>query len=357
MEKKYKSGLVLGKFMPFHLGHKYLIDSSLEMCEKLTVLVCTSPSEPIKGELRYHWVKETYVAIPEVNVVHIIKNPPYRLSDLSPEFSTDEDDFFWDVWLDTILSNCEDIDVFCSSEKYGDDVVNEISSRLGFTLPHEMIDLDRTTYNVSGTALRNDLISNWRFLPTIVKSHYTKKIAIVGPESVGKSVMTKMLAEHYNTSYVAEYGREYTNNIDMKLDTNEFGLDDISQIAAGQLLREEQALINSNYLFFADTETITTEIWSEIYCHSTPKWLKDINKLHPYEYDMYFLLDVDVPWVSDGTRYMSDQKQRKEHFNRLRDELYKLGLPFAIVGGSDYQERFDKIIRGIDTFIIEKKEL
>lgn len=356
MEKKYKSGLILGKFMPFHLGHKYLIDASLEICEKLTVLVCTLPSEPIDGNLRYGWVKETYNNVPEVKVVHVVKNAPMRLSDLQSDFTTSEDGYFWDVWMDIMLSNCDDIDVLCSSESYGDEAVKEVNERRNLNIVHEIIDLDRTTFHVSGTALRTNLIDNWGFLPELVKPHFTKKIAIVGPESVGKSIMTKMLAEHYNTSYVAEYGREYTNGFDMSLETQEFGLEDISQIAAGHLFREEQALLKANYLFFADTETITTEIWSEIYCNSTPKWLKDINKVHPHEYDMYFLLNVDVPWVSDGTRYMGRQKQRENHFNLLRTELFNRGLPFAIVGGDNYQERFEKVVKGIDHYILTKKE-
>lgn len=36
-----------------------------------------------------------------------------------------------------------------------------------------------------------------------------KKIAIVGPESTGKSTMSDYLAKHYNTVWVPEFARDY----------------------------------------------------------------------------------------------------------------------------------------------------
>lgn len=356
MEKQYGNGLVLGKFMPFHLGHKYLIDKALEQCNHLTVLVCSLTSEPINGDLRYTWVKDSYADNNNVTVLHVTKNVPLRLSDLSTDFSADGDEFFWSVWIDIIKDCCPNVDVLFTSEEYGTELVEKYNETTYFKINHELVDLGREAYPISGSILRHNLKDYWGFLPKAVRPHFAKKIAIVGPESVGKSTMTKLLAEHYDTSYVAEYGREYTNTLDMRLDTHEFTLGDISNIAAGHLYREELLLQDSNYLFFADTETITTEIWSEIYFNKSPQWLKDINKIHPYKYDMYFLLDVDVPWVGDGTRHMSDPKQRRWHFLRLRDELVKRNLPFAIVSGSDYTERFNKIVKGIDHFIIYKQE-
>ena len=35
------------------------------------------------------------------------------------------------------------------------------------------------------------------------------KIVLFGPESTGKTVLAKQLAEHYNTVFVPEYSRAY----------------------------------------------------------------------------------------------------------------------------------------------------
>ena len=40
--KKYKIGLVIGRFQPFHKGHQYLIDRALEIAEKIVIAVGSS---------------------------------------------------------------------------------------------------------------------------------------------------------------------------------------------------------------------------------------------------------------------------------------------------------------------------
>ena len=71
-------GLVLGKFMPPHRGHQYLIDFAAQWTERTTVVVSSLKGEVIPGELRHRWLSETY---PELNVVHLEdENPQY------PEF-------------------------------------------------------------------------------------------------------------------------------------------------------------------------------------------------------------------------------------------------------------------------------
>lgn len=45
-------GLVFGKFLPFHLGHKAMIDFGTSQCDELIVLVCASSNENIPGLIR-----------------------------------------------------------------------------------------------------------------------------------------------------------------------------------------------------------------------------------------------------------------------------------------------------------------
>ena len=352
--KKYKNGLVLGKFFPLHKGHCLLIETAMERCEKLTILVCTLKSEDIPGVLRFNWVKDMY---PTANVVHITKNAPMRVNDLNVKFENDADDFFWGVWIDLIRQHVKEIDVFFTSEKYGEELVQKLNdSNLKFDVVHESVDNSRTIVPISGTAIRKDPFANWEYIPDIVKSYFAKKIAIVGPESTGKTVMTEKLAKYYNTSFVSEFGREYTADRYMGLDTKEFHLHDISFIVSNQLSFEEEALQKSNKLFFSDTETITTEIWSEIYFKRTPQWVRDINKLHPHNYSFYFLLDIDVPWVDDGTRYLGAPEQRKMHFEMIRDELILRDVPFAIINGNgNYEDRFEKIVNAIKRYVMFDK--
>lgn len=64
-----------------------------------------------------------------------------------------------------------------------------------------------------------------------------KRIVITGPESSGKSTLTKLLAKEYKTSFVQEYAREYLEKIDRP-----YELEDVLIMAKEQLKQEEEAL-------------------------------------------------------------------------------------------------------------------
>jgi cytidyltransferase-like protein len=71
-------GLIIGKFMPLHMGHVHLIDFAQSYVEKLTVVVCSIKSEPIHGKIRYEWVKEMF---PNVKVIHLTDENPQEPKD------------------------------------------------------------------------------------------------------------------------------------------------------------------------------------------------------------------------------------------------------------------------------------
>ncbi|MFD7877967.1 adenylyltransferase/cytidyltransferase family protein, partial [Streptomyces sp. NPDC059766] len=45
--RKYRHGLVLGKFYPPHAGHHHLVRTALTQCDRLTVLVCAASVESL----------------------------------------------------------------------------------------------------------------------------------------------------------------------------------------------------------------------------------------------------------------------------------------------------------------------
>ena len=56
-----------------------------------------------------------------------------------------------------------------------------------------------------------------------------RRIAIVGPESTGKSLLSKELADHLQTVWVEEYAREFLNKLG-----REYKQADLIDIAKGQ---------------------------------------------------------------------------------------------------------------------------
>lgn len=298
--------------MPPHLGHLHMIRTAMQHVEEMTILVCSIQKEPIPGELRYQWMKALF---PEARVVHV--------TDEVPSYPHESPDF-WEIWLKLLKREIDpQTEVFFSGEEYGD----EVAAKLG--IKHEMIDRNKEDVLKSATAVRNDPFESWRFLPDLVKPYFVKRIVLTGPESTGKTTLARLLAEKYNTSWAAEYGREYFVEKEGKL-----APEDILSIAEGQLKLEDEAASNANKLLFCDTDLIVTQIWSEIYFETCPdSVIKMSNARHC---DLYFLLDIDIPWEDDGTREFPHLRQW--HFNRLKEELESRGLNYVIVSGS-LQER------------------
>ncbi|MNL52045.1 hypothetical protein D3C87_1751870 [compost metagenome] len=53
-------------------------------------------------------------------------------------------------------------------------------------------------------------------------------------------------------------------------------------------------------------------------------------------YDLYFLMDIDVPWVPDGLRDL--WHSREQMFDRFKEELDKRNITYYKVSGS-FRER------------------
>lgn len=159
--------------------------------------------------------------------------------------------------------------------------------------------------------------------------HDIKLVCLYGPESTGKSVMAKKLADRYQTQFVPEVAREL-------ITSNDFNREDIIMIGRAQVERTFAKARKSNTILFCDTDLITTQIYSRYYLGVVPPVLFELEKM--VEYDLYFLFDVDVPWVSDGLRDLGDEKKRTEMYAVFEGELDRRNILYVKVFG-DWQER------------------
>lgn len=157
----------------------------------------------------------------------------------------------------------------------------------------------------------------------------------------GKSTLVKKLATHYGTDYVEEYGRAYT---EISGTDNLTGLD-FENIAIGHQKLINEKLKKGNKVLFVDTEAITTKVFGKMYMGEDFDSFVIGEIIFKQYFDLYFLLDVDVPWIDDGTRDFPEN--RKEHFNRIKAELDDKGIQYAIISGN-YQERFAQAVKEMD---------
>ena len=165
------------------------------------------------------------------------------------------------------------------------------------------------------------------------------KIVLYGPESSGKTTLAKTLAAIYNTSWVSEYARNYLQE---KWDKKKeiCNLNDLSLIVRGQIKLENEAIRSANKFVFCDTNILVTKIWAEThfdgYC---PPEIEKYSKI--FQYDYYFLTNIDVPWVKDDLRDRPDN--REEMFNYFKKQLDINEIQYSVVSG-DRKERLKKAI-------------
>ena len=308
-------GMILGKFMPPHLGHQFLIDFGRHYVEDLTVLVCTRACEPIPGEVRWQWIKEMY-AHTNVRLIHVTDDLPQ---------TPDEHPDFWRIWHDVICDHMpEGIDYVFASEEYGFKLAEVLDAKF---IP---VDRARELVPVSATAIRQDAIANWHYLPICVRPHYLKRVCLFGPESTGKTTLAARLAEHFQTVWVSEHARPLLDHKEGVCDAR-----DIAFIARGQVAAEDALARQANRVLICDTDPLLTCVWSQMLFGDVPAWLERMAR--DRRYDLYLLTDIDVPWVDDGQRYLPHNRRR--FFEQCEKTLQGLQRPYVTLRG-DWDQRF-----------------
>ena len=168
-----------------------------------------------------------------------------------------------------------------------------------------------------------------------------KKIAIVGPESTGKSTMSQQLAKFYKVPWVPEYARYYCAAL-----TTDCTLQDEINMFHGQLALEEAVLATAQTDFIiCDTTFVTVKIWSDEMLGETPQIVLDALKNKPY--DFYLLLDIDLPWQDDPLR---DFPHKRQHFMQVwHQELKSLNANYQVISG--IETRLQNAIIAINKFL------
>lgn len=168
------------------------------------------------------------------------------------------------------------------------------------------------------------------------------KIAVVGPESTGKSTMTQYLANNLNSSYVPEYARYYCKDL-----KNQYTLQDEMNMFYGQLALEDAISSQArNNILICDTTIITIKIWSDYLFQQTPTEV--LTELQHRTYDVYLLMDIDLPWEDDPLRDFPDQR---EYFLSIwKKELDCLQANYHVISGLG-NERLNNGLKAVQQYI------
>jgi HTH-type transcriptional repressor of NAD biosynthesis genes len=200
------------------------------------------------------------------------------------------------------------------------------------------VDPDRVAVPVSASAIRADPFAHWHHIPAPVRPYFARSICLHGPESTGKSTLAPLLARHFDTMFVPEYGRTYCEEHGVDLT-----MGDLLAIGQTHAAMTRALLRQCNKRLILDTDPIMTAAWATMLFEQRDPWFDRFDETA----DLYLLLDIDMPWVDDGTRFFGDEGRRRRFFDLSRDELERRGLPYAVIGG-DAEERFRRSVEAIE---------
>ncbi|MBL4747187.1 MAG: DUF4301 family protein [Flavobacteriaceae bacterium] len=172
------------------------------------------------------------------------------------------------------------------------------------------------------------------------------KIVLFGPESTGKTTLSRQLSRYYDTVWAPEYAREYLQNKwnnERKTCENS----DLLPIAFGQMLLENELATKANKVLICDTDLLETKVYSqEFYGGFVDPLLDKMAKENTY--DLYFLTYIDIPWEADDLR---DQLEARETmFNAFEHALIENNRPYILLKG-DKKTRLQTATKAIDKLL------
>ena len=330
MYKPYKQGLLIGKFMPFHKGHELTIEFAMKLCEEVVVIVSGGDAIPLFT--RVNWLRDHYRG---TNVVVYCSESLEKIPD-SPldENGIATDPEFWNAWINEIEYQFA-VDAVFTNDLYGKILAERLDAKW---VP---LDEKRSQYPISATMIRRSPTTFFNEMTKPAKRYYQQKIAIIGPESTGKSTMVETLAANFGGVAVNEYGRALA-----EIRNNNLSVADFDSILAGQELLVEDAAENSR-LIISDTEAYTTYLYSQYYLEPNEDLQQRLYEAAiMQEFDSYILLAPTVEWTDDGTRTMPDQRLRKLFYADLQGFLLQYMIPERATGfiieGDNWSDRINQ---------------
>lgn len=333
--KKYKVGMYGGAFCPLHLGHLTCMIKAAALCERLYIVISyrNHPSD-IDVKVKIRWVYQLTKHLGNIEIL-TLEDTLDNKEDYTEEYWQQDC-----VYVKQQIGTRIDV-VFCGNDYDEGSFWNQCYQE------SELIIFPRSQYN--STAIREDIYGHWDWMPQIVRSHFVKKVLLIGGESVGKSTLTINLAHYYNTNYLEEVGRELSelSGTDIYMQSEDF-----TRILLEHKAKELRLLSQSNKILFEDTDCLITRFFMEFL---EDEKLKDnanlaeaIARLNSY--DLILFLEPDVTWVQDGDRSEVMAADRVKYSNQIKELYKKMGFSFKIISGN-YVERFEQAVELVDELL------
>jgi HTH-type transcriptional regulator, transcriptional repressor of NAD biosynthesis genes len=167
-----------------------------------------------------------------------------------------------------------------------------------------------------------------------------QRIALMGGESSGKTSLAVALAEHLDTVWVPEYGRQRWEELRETL-----SVDELVAVGRRQVALEDEAVAEAAHAgrrwVVCDTTPLTTLQYC-LYDHGTAP--PELHALAGRAYHLTAVCNPDFDFVQDGCR--RDDHFRAEQHAWTLAQLRQRGVAFVVVSGS-VRERVQQVLQAL----------
>ncbi len=155
-----------------------------------------------------------------------------------------------------------------------------------------------------------------------------RNIILTGPESSGKTTLSKELSERLGIPYHAEYAREFLNQLN-----RHYTLEDVIAMAKKQLELHQQTEPNTSHIF--DTDLLVYKVWLQEKYDRSYDWID--TAIANSQNNIYLLCDIDITWTPDPLREHPNPEDRKRLFQTYFNFLESNSFTFKVVSGDKNQ--------------------
>lgn len=165
------------------------------------------------------------------------------------------------------------------------------------------------------------------------------KILITGPESTGKTTISKYIASQFKGHYIPEFAREYLEKNGPSYEEKDL------LFFAKETLKSYQEKFQNNIQVF-DTSLIDIVVWSLYkYDRCDPVIIQHTSQIH---FDLIFLTTPKVAWKADPLR--ENENNRDELYKLFIKQMKKFNLAFTTLYAKRNQ-RENQVKRIIEEFL------
>ena len=329
-------GLVLMTALPFHKGHKALLDFGRDFMSQYPrsnfhIMLNSRSFEPIPGWIRMYDIWENMPATTGANGAVLVH---HCTKDDVPQ-NPDEHPDFWNYWKKLIREETgfDRYDFVFASEPYG--------MKLAEVLGAEFVpfNIDRDVHNVSGTEIREDIDLNFnKIVGSNQKKFLQNRVTFFGAESCGKTTMAKhitfMVNEDYRyATFLPEWARPYLETVGPELNDTKM------QIIANGQYALQKAEYDTAWVF-QDTDLLSTLGYYRILGMDVPPSL--IKMINETISDLYIVMNSKIPFEKDPIRYGGDKRQSSDKF--WIDILEEFGCNYYAVHSADPFEQEGEVL-------------